>query len=512
MNTTTTVPSVALLFADADVGSHLREALSSLGARIAYEGPAGEVRGEDLARSRADVVVVNLEPGEVEHLDRLYDVLEGRDWRVIFNDAEASRDLSGWDRARWARHLAAKLVGGADVDPPRPEGARVDTAGSIRVDDAVSVEPEALDTTDPAATSATPEAPDESLLPVMSEDPAGPTDARSEAMEAELEILMSGSEGKESVHEAGAEDVSDRDPMSDATPATESVVADGTPFEIEERQTRAAPAPVADWELVGADSEASAPVEREPSARYGVEKVEASEFLTPTSGEDASAVEPSSTLELVSLEESVAPTVRTEAVSEMRLDDSTAGIRRVVVVAAGSHAGSEIADFLGALPRSLQALVLVAQDQQEDELDGLAQFLSATTSLSVKRSDAGTVARMGEAWLLPAGKYCRVKRDGQLEWHDDTSAGHASTASIAPCLESLAPVFGNNVTLVVLSGDGSDALAGARLIASGGGEVWVHEKAAGSGNGMAHAIEAEGLAVCHGMPAELALRLVEGDA
>lgn len=117
-------PAVALLFADQDLSVHLREALLSLGARIVHEGPASDVRRQTLLDSGAEVVVVNLEPEEEDSLADLYEALDEDEQRVVFNDAEATRDLSGWDKARWARHLAAKLVGSNDVDPPRPEGAR----------------------------------------------------------------------------------------------------------------------------------------------------------------------------------------------------------------------------------------------------------------------------------------------------------------------------------------------------------------------------------------------------
>src|SRR5581483_10831780 len=38
--------------------------------------------------------------------------------------------LAGWARARWARHLAAKLRGSEDVDPPRP--AQAEPTQSVR--------------------------------------------------------------------------------------------------------------------------------------------------------------------------------------------------------------------------------------------------------------------------------------------------------------------------------------------------------------------------------------------
>src|SRR5699024_7638275 len=129
MTETMMARGVVLLFPDADLSAHLREALVTLGARIVFEGAASDVQPEALANCGADVIVVNLEPTEDEHLDSLYFALSDSAHRVVFNDAEASRGLSGWDKARWARHLAVKLVGSGDVDPPRPTDARgVETA------------------------------------------------------------------------------------------------------------------------------------------------------------------------------------------------------------------------------------------------------------------------------------------------------------------------------------------------------------------------------------------------
>jgi chemotaxis response regulator CheB len=117
-------PGVALLFEDADLSAHLRQALVEAGARIVHEGPATKATRGDLSDNGADVVVVNLDARVEEHLDALYDIFDESRQRVVFNDAEASSGLSGWDQARWARHLAAKLLDGHDVDPPRPAEAR----------------------------------------------------------------------------------------------------------------------------------------------------------------------------------------------------------------------------------------------------------------------------------------------------------------------------------------------------------------------------------------------------
>src|SRR3954467_3260932 len=117
-------PSVALLFDDAALSGHLRDALVAHGARIVYESDLRTFAPAELVGSSADVVVVDLDDPSDGDLDRLYDTVEGGHPRLVFNDADVSRHLEGWDRARWARHLAAKLVGTDPLDPPRPEDAR----------------------------------------------------------------------------------------------------------------------------------------------------------------------------------------------------------------------------------------------------------------------------------------------------------------------------------------------------------------------------------------------------
>ena len=43
---------------------------------------------------------------------------------MLFNDGTVSSGLSGWDQARWARHLAAKILNKPEAaDPPRPANA-----------------------------------------------------------------------------------------------------------------------------------------------------------------------------------------------------------------------------------------------------------------------------------------------------------------------------------------------------------------------------------------------------
>ncbi len=123
--TVAAAPAVALLFEDAALGARLRQALQDRGAQIVLEDSATHTTPAAVAGCGAEVVVISLEPATEDAIEGFYDALDLARQRLVFNDAEASRRLSGWDQARWARHLAAKILGSADVDPPRPADARV---------------------------------------------------------------------------------------------------------------------------------------------------------------------------------------------------------------------------------------------------------------------------------------------------------------------------------------------------------------------------------------------------
>lgn len=113
---------IALLGRAGDAREQLRKALVDLGADLVAEGDPAELDPGVLLGLKPRVLLISLEPAIEDALDRFNDVLAAPDIEVMFDDAEVTRGLEGWDLARWARHLAAKLVG-SDVLPPPPAGS-----------------------------------------------------------------------------------------------------------------------------------------------------------------------------------------------------------------------------------------------------------------------------------------------------------------------------------------------------------------------------------------------------
>lgn len=120
---TESTPKVALLGRPGPAREHLRKALSDLGGEITIEGEPGELAPSQVAATSPTVVVVSLDAAMEDQLDAWDELFDTEGLNVIFDEAETTSQLDGWDLARWARHLAAKTLGHDQTLPPPPEGS-----------------------------------------------------------------------------------------------------------------------------------------------------------------------------------------------------------------------------------------------------------------------------------------------------------------------------------------------------------------------------------------------------
>lgn len=111
---------VALLARAGEAREQLKRAITDLGAELVVEADPNDLPAGALASAGATTVLVSVEPAVEAALDRLDDELLAPALNVMYDEAETTSKLQGWDLARWARHLAAKLVG-CDVLPPGAE-------------------------------------------------------------------------------------------------------------------------------------------------------------------------------------------------------------------------------------------------------------------------------------------------------------------------------------------------------------------------------------------------------
>lgn len=590
---TDTPPAVALLFDDTELGGHLRDALHERGAQIVHEGGVSSISRELLEQVGADVLVVNLDDGADDALDRLYEVIDGDRPRVVFNDAQASRSLDGWDRARWARHLAVKVLAEGDVDPPRPADARevqppevvpappvavpveAETGSQLVLEDAPEEEVLPLQADVELPPASEPESIPNSLESLATESAAGldmgevedftlpaddaPAQAEDESAEssedlaAELEALLAsgdlpGEDDEESAGPGlrftgdeeppalfdgnfGVPEHDDQD-VTETTSESESVAPSDAPdlasgddgMELSQpteawlatepaaaAEPIPAPVPAAvsapdGWALVDDDAQAESE-DRPDAAAFGIEKVSAADYLAPDVEAVSPDVEPTMSLELVSLEESVAPQAFVPD-HEMLLDDLGSALSRVVLLGAGVDAVESLGTFLAALPASSRLTFVLTQHLGKQSDETLVQTFASQCALPVQLADASRRAKPGEVLMVPAGQQIRLRRDGNVELQAQDENG-SQEPSIDSTLSMAANVFGRDALAIVFAGRGNDAVAGSQAIHDRGGQVWVESSSGEHFADMVSGIFAERLVSYSGTPSELAAHLIE---
>jgi two-component system chemotaxis response regulator CheB/chemosensory pili system protein ChpB (putative protein-glutamate methylesterase) len=112
------LPRLALVRDAAHEAHHLSAALAEVGAPPLLEIASSALDAQLLADAGIEVLVVAL-GSEVDPSA----LIDGPPVRLVFDDLEVSGSLEGWDRARWLRHLRAKILDTRESGPPRPEGA-----------------------------------------------------------------------------------------------------------------------------------------------------------------------------------------------------------------------------------------------------------------------------------------------------------------------------------------------------------------------------------------------------
>src|SRR5690606_34580575 len=116
-------PRVALLARAGDACERIASALREAGAELVLVADPMQAEPAQVRQAQPQAVLVALEPAIEDAIERFEDVLADAGYMVIFEEAEQAALRTGWDAARWLRHLSAKLHRHNDV---LPAGAEVD--------------------------------------------------------------------------------------------------------------------------------------------------------------------------------------------------------------------------------------------------------------------------------------------------------------------------------------------------------------------------------------------------
>jgi chemosensory pili system protein ChpB (putative protein-glutamate methylesterase) len=114
-------PRVVLLARAGKAADHLAEAVRQAGAELLVAIDPANADEAALRALNPQAVLVALEPSIEPMLDKLEALLSDPALTVIYDEADVAAHRAGWDAARWARHLSAKLRHDSNVLPPGTE-------------------------------------------------------------------------------------------------------------------------------------------------------------------------------------------------------------------------------------------------------------------------------------------------------------------------------------------------------------------------------------------------------
>src|SRR5690606_3035531 len=106
---------------EGEARERLRQALGEAGAQVVAVADPATASMDEVIAAAPQAVLVALEQAIEDALDDWDRLLSDPGIAVIFDEAELAANRSGWDAARWVRHLRAKLNRHDDVLPPGTE-------------------------------------------------------------------------------------------------------------------------------------------------------------------------------------------------------------------------------------------------------------------------------------------------------------------------------------------------------------------------------------------------------
>ncbi|MBS0212234.1 MAG: hypothetical protein JSR26_03510 [Proteobacteria bacterium] len=354
---------VVILGAAGEAQQQLRNALDELGAQTLAVGDFDQLDPDGLRQQKPDVWLVSIDEGtESGHMDRWQPLFDDPSVRVVFDDADVTRRLSGWDLARWARHLAAKVLGRDDVllPPVNPGAERVPQKGSGESES---------------------DAGDASLAALNASFEAGRSRTRDEAPAPSLDDLLSGQASAPAA------------PAAVAAPAPVAAIAGAV----------AAPAAAkTEFSLVDEDADLS----------------------VPASAPKAAVPAPNFDLSGLSLEPLATPEPEKKVAVEPMHAQSALPARGVIAIMSGLGGPDAVRQFLGKLPNDLQVPVVLWQILEAGKHDRLAQQMAKSTTLPVYLAQPGETVRPGEVAVMAARMGIQASGDWVVR-EGSPSASHA---------------------------------------------------------------------------------------
>jgi len=176
-----------------------------------------------------------------------------------------------------------------------------------------------------------------------------------------------------------------------------------------------------------------------------------------------------------------------------------AAVPAVVAIGVSTGGPAALDVLLPELPASFSLPVLIVQHMPEVFTGLFAQRLNQRCPLTVREACEGDQVRPGNIFIARGGWHMEVvapsnpRVPATIHLNQDLPENHCRPA-VDVLFRSVAKVYGADVLGVVLTGMGSDGLAGSRAICTQGGSILAQDKPTSTVWGMPGAVTEAGLA------------------
>lgn len=132
--------------------------------------------------------------------------------------------------------------------------------------------------------------------------------------------------------------------------------------------------------------------------------------------------------------------------------------------------------ILRVLPHNFPAPIFIVQHISAGFIKGMAEWLDRTCALQVKLAAAGELAAPGCVYLAPDHFQCLIDSDGHIQLRKEKDQATFCPA-VTPLFRSLAETYGPKAIGLLLTGMGSDGVAGLQEMRAAGAFTIVQDEA-----------------------------------
>ena len=168
----------------------------------------------------------------------------------------------------------------------------------------------------------------------------------------------------------------------------------------------------------------------------------------------------------------------------------------LVAIATSTGGPNALASLLSSLPGSFVTPIVIVQHMGAGFTTGLAESLSRQSGRTVRVVDNAQSLTDSTVWIAAGGRHVTVTKRGSVMQvvPNDEAEVNGCRPSADVLFQSVATAVGAHCVAVVLTGMGSDGLAGCRMIRQAGGTILVQDEASSIVWGMPGQVATAGLA------------------